>query len=360
MRQRVPSPARARSGPLAGRRIQRRQFLRSLGQMGLGVAGLGLLGGCGLLPSQERAAARVPRVGYLSLVAGGGPLPLFRAFSQGLRERGFIEGRNVVIDARFPDRADQLRDIAADLVKSRAEVIVAVGGPAIGAAQEATSTIPIVMTPSSDPVASGFVASLGRPGGNVTGLSSISPRLFGKRLELLQEVVAGVSQVGVLWNAANPDAALEFRQTQSAAAEAGLQLQSLEVRDPGDLPGAFELAARRRVAALMTLADPLMESSAQRIAGLAARSRLPAMYPSREYVDAGGLVAYGPNLPDLYRRAAMYVDKLLQGARAANLPVEQPTQLDLVVNLQTASSLGITIPRTVLLWADDVIPVIAR
>ena len=166
--------------------------------------------------------------------------------------------------------------------------------------------------------------------------------------------------MGVLWNAVNPDAALEFRQTQSAAAGSGLQLQSLEVRDPSDIPGVFEVAARERVEALITLGDPLMESSAQRIAVLAARSRLPAMYPSREYVDAGGLVAYGPSLPDLSRRAAVYVDKILKGARAANLPVEQPTQLDLIINLQAANSLGFTIPRTILLQADDVIPVISR
>jgi putative ABC transport system substrate-binding protein len=336
--------------------------LRRLGGVGVGlwVVGLGLAGGCELLPSQERGATKVPRVGYLALVAGGGPLPLFRAFSQGLRERGLIEGRNVVIDARFPDRAEQLRDVADDLVRSKVDVIVAVGGPAISAAKETTSTIPIVMTPSSDPVASGFVASLGRPGGNVTGLSSISPQLVGKRLELLQEVVPGVSRIGVLWNAVNPDAEREFRQTQSAAAESGLQLQSLEVRDPSDIPLAFEAATRGGVQALLTLGDPLMESSAQRIAILAARGRFPAMYPSREYVDAGGLVAYGPNLPDLYRRAAVYVEKILNGARAANLPVEQPTQLDLIINLQAASALGFAIPRAVLIQADDVIPVIAR
>jgi putative ABC transport system substrate-binding protein len=312
------------------------------------------------VPPQERGAATVPRVGYLSLVAGGGPLPLFRAFAQALRERGLIEGRDVIIDARFPDGAEQLRASAADLVKAKADIIVAVGGPAISAAKEATSTIPIVMTPSSDPVASGFVASLGRPGGNITGLSSISPRLFAKRLELLQEVVPGSAQVGVLWNALNPDAGLEFKQTQAAATEAGLGFESLEVRDPNSILRAFQLAARRGVPALLTLGDPLMDSAAKTITVLAARSRLPAMYPSREYVDAGGLVAYGPSLPDLYRRAALYVDKLLRGASAASLPVEQPTQLDLVVNLQAANALGLTVPKTILRWADDVIPVIAR
>jgi ABC-type uncharacterized transport system substrate-binding protein len=360
MRRRARLPPRIRPEPVAAGRASRRRFFRSLGRTGLGIVGLGVLAGCGQSPFQERAAAKVPRVGYLSLVAGGGPLPLFRAFSRGLRERGLIEGRNVTLDARFPDRSDQLRDIAADLVGLRSDVIVAVGGPAISAAKEVTSRIPIVMTPGSDPVASGFVASLGRPGGNITGLSSISPHLVGKRLELLQAVAPGLSRVGVLWNGVNPDAALELRQTQSAAAESHLELQSLEVRDPGDLAGVFESATRTGIEALLTLGDPLMDSSAQRIAILAARSHLPAMYPSREYVDAGGLVAYGPNLPDLYRRAAAYVDKLLHGANAASLPVEQPTQLDLTLNLQAASSLGITIPRTVLLQADDVIPAISR
>ena len=341
--------------------VSRRQWLRHLGLLGLWLAGSGLVGSCrGLVPTQEFRTTRVPRVGYLSLVAGGGPLPLVRAFSQGLRDRGLVEGQNVVIDARFPDQVEQLRDVAAELVKARADVIVAVGGPAISAARATTSTIPIVMTPSSDPVASGFVASLGRPGGNITGLSSISPQLVGKRLELLQEIVPGLTRVGVLWNAVNPDTARELHQTQSAATQAGLALHTLEVRSPNDIPGAFDTAARDAVEALLTLGDPLMESSAQRIALLAARNRLPAMYPSREYVDAGGLVAYGPNLPDLYRRAAVYVDKILKGASAASLPVEQPTQLDLIVNLQAASSLGIAMPRTVLLQADDVIPVLSR
>jgi putative tryptophan/tyrosine transport system substrate-binding protein len=360
MRQPSPSFASARPATAARCPLSRRRCLGRLGALGLALAALGLGVDCGLVPARELGTAKVPRVGYLSLVAGGGPLPLVRAFSQGLRDRGLVEGQNVIIDARFPDQVDQLRDAAAELVKARAAVIVAVGGPAISAAREATSTIPIVMTPSSDPVASGFVASLGRPGGNITGLSSISPQLVGKRLELLQEVVPGLSRVGVVWNAVNPDAARELRQTQSAAAASGLELHSLEVRTPNDIPGAFNMAARDAVEALLTLGDPLMESSAQRIAILAGRSRLPAMYPSREYVDAGGLVAYGPNLPDLYRRAAVYVDKILKGASASSLPVEQPTQLDLIVNLQAASSLGITIPRTVLLQADDVIPVLAR
>jgi putative ABC transport system substrate-binding protein len=340
--------------------MHRRRLLSRLASIGACLAGLDLLAGCGVFPVRDEGATRLPYIGYLALVAGGGPLPLFRAFSQGLRERGLIEGRNVVLDARFPGSPDQLHELAAELVRLGADVIVAVGGPAISAAKVETSTIPIVMTPSSDPVASGFVASLGHPGGNITGLSSISPQLAGKRLELLQEVVPNCARVGVLWNGANPDSSLEFSQTRTAAAESGLQLLSLAVRDPGDFPSLFEAAGRASVQALLTLGDPLMESSAQRIAGLASRSRLPAMYPSREYVDAGGLVAYGPNLPDLYRRAAVYVDKILKGAKAADLPVEQPIQLDLIVNLQAATSLGFAIPKTILLQADDVIPALSR
>ena len=299
---------------------------------------------------------KVARIGYLS---PGSPTTFTRfdeAFRQGLRELGYVEGQNIVIEYRWAERRDErLPDLAAELVSLKVDVIVAGGTPAPLAAKHATRTIPIVMSTAGDPIGSGLVASLARPGGNVTGLSARSPELGGKRLQLLKEVVPGVSRVAVLWNAANPYAALVVRETEAAARTLGVQVQSLEVRGPDDFENALPAAIRGRAGALIVVGDPLLFSYRMRIADFAARNRLPAAYNLREFAEAGGLMAYGENLADLYRRAATYVDKILKGAKPADLPVEQPTKFELVINLKTAKALRLTIPQSVLIRADEVI-----
>ena len=281
---------------------------------------------------------------------------LYGAFRQRLRELGYVDGQNIAFEVRSAEgRAERLPDLAADLVRLKVDVIVAGGTPAPLAAKRATTAIPIVMASAGDPVGSGLVASLARPGGNVTGLSLLVPELGGKRLQLLKEVVPGVSRVAVLWNAANPYPVLVWRQTEAAARALGVHLQSLDVRGPDDLEGAFAAATRGRAGALITVEDPLTFGQRKRIVDFAARARLPAMYGFREFVDAGGLMSYAASLADLSRRAATYVDKILKGAKPADLPVEQPTKFELVINLKTAKALGLTIPPSVLIRADQVI-----
>jgi len=282
--------------------------------------------------------------------------PIWDAFLQQLRELGYVEGQNIVIEYRSAEgRAERLPDLAAELVNLKVDVIVAGGTPPPLAAKHATRTIPIVMAAAGDPVGSGLVASLARPGGNVTGLSTFTPELAGKRLQLLKEVVPGVSRVAVLWNAANPYAALVTRETEAAARKLGVQVQSLEVRGPDDFEHALPAAIRGRAGALIVVDDPLTFLYRMRIADFAARNRLPAMYGFREYAEAGGLMAFGANLADLYRRAATYVDKILKGAKPADLPVEQPTKFELVINMKIANALGLTIPQSVLVRADEII-----
>jgi putative ABC transport system substrate-binding protein len=251
-------------------------------------------------------------------------------------------------------RAGQLSDLVTNLVRLKVDVIVATGDPAIEAARRATGTIPIVMVGSGDPVGTGLVASLARPGGNLTGLSTLSPELSGKRLQLLQEAVPGAARVAVLFNAADTSKALDVRETQAAAQALGVQLQLLEVRGPDDFESAFAAMTREHAEALITLGDPLTVSHRMRIVDLAAKGRLPTMYDARESVEAGGLMAYGPSMPDLFRRAAAYVAKILQGATPGTLPVQQPTKFELVINLNTAKALGLTIPPSLLFLADQV------
>jgi len=285
-----------------------------------------------------------------------GSSPHLEAFRQGLRELGYTEGQHLVIETRHAAmRPALLPDLAANLVLSKVDVIVAAGDPAIYAARHATSTIPIVMVAGADPVGSGLVASLARPGGNLTGSSALSPELSGKRLQLLTEALPGVSRVAVLWNPADPAKALDVRETQAAGQALGVQLQLLEVRGPEEFESAFAAMTRDRAEALITLGDPLTVSHRMRIVDLAAKSRLPTMYDVREFVEAGGLMAYGPSLPDLFRRAAAYVDKILKGAKPGTLPVEQPMKFELIINLKTAKALGLTIPQSVLFLADQVI-----
>ncbi len=276
---------------------------------------------------------------------------------QGLRELGYAEGQDIVIERRVADgKTERLPGLAAELVRLAVALIVAPDPPSARAATNATRTVPIVMRSSGDPVASGLVASLARPGGNITGVYSIAEELVGKRLELLKEVAPHLSRVAVLWDPDFPGSARWFHEAEVAARSLGLQLQSLEARGPSpDFARALGVATKERAGALITLRNPPIVFHQRQIVNLAAKARLPAIYDDREFVESGGLMSYGANLVDLYRRAATYVDKILKGARPADLPVEQPTKFELVVNLKTAKALGLTIPPSVLLRADQVI-----
>ena len=305
--------------------------------------------------TEAQQPKKVARIGFLSLRPSG-PNRNREAFRQGLRDLGYVEGQNIVVEyQQAGDKADRLPALAADLVGRQVDVIVAGGSQAVRAAQQATKSIPIVMTSSSDPVGTGFVASLARPGGNITGLSLLSPDLSGKRLELLTEIVAGVSRVAVLWNPDDPPAALSLKETQAAARALGIKLQSVEVRGSNDFDSAFTSTIKGHAEAVIILTAPIMNIHAGRIAEFAVKSRLPAISYADEFPDAGGLMSYGANLSDSYRRAATYVDKILKGAKPANLPVEQPTKFEFVINLKTAKQIDLAIPQSVLYRADRVI-----
>jgi len=307
-------------------------------------------------PVGAQQPKKVPRIGYLAAVSSSADSRRLEAFRQGLRELGYIEGKNITIEYRYAEgKLDLLSDLAAELVRLKVDIIVTQSTLDAYAARQSTSTIPIVMTASGDAVGTGLVASLARPGGNITGLTSLSRELSGKRLELLKEAVRGLSRVAVLWNAANPDKARDVEETQVQARTLGLELQSLEIRGPNDFDGAFQTATRKRAGALLILADSLTITHQSRIVDLAAKSRLPAMHEQREFVEAGGLMAYGPSLLGLFRRIATYVDKILKGAKPADLPVEQPMQFELVINLKTAKNIGLTIPPELLVRANNVI-----
>jgi putative ABC transport system substrate-binding protein len=324
------------------------------GRLGLGVAlALGML----LVPltADAQQAGKVARIGFLETGSASTSLDAFR---QGLRELGWVEGQNIVVDYRFAEgRSDRLPDLAAELVRLKVDIIVAVGGPGVAAAKNATETISIVMIAGgADPVGLGFVASLARPGGNVTGLSfSVGPEISGKWLELLKEIVPKVRRVAILSNPANPSHPLVIREANVAARSLGVQLQLLEARGPDEFDGAFAAMAKERVGALLVVADSMFIFHRTRLAALAARSRLPAAYGVRVHVEAAGFMSYGPSIRDLYRHSATFVDKILKGAKPADLPVEQPTKFELVINMKTAKALGLTIPRLLLLRADEVI-----
>jgi ABC-type uncharacterized transport system substrate-binding protein len=300
--------------------------------------------------------AKPPRIGYLGGGSSSAARHLLEAFRQGLRELGYMEGQNLTIDYRWAEgRPDQLPGLAEELVRLKVDVIVTHGAVATRAARRATAAIPIVFASSGDAVATGLVASLARPGGNVTGLTIIAPELAGKRLELLREAIPRFTRLAVLWNSANPVVVPEFKETQVAARTLGVQIQSLEVTDPGGFAGAFSDMRGKRPGALIVLSDAMFLSQNAQIVGLAAKSRLPAMYAESEFIVAGGLMSYGSNLVVQYRRAATYVDKILRGAKPADLPVEQPTKFELVINVKTAKALGIEIPQSILVRADKVI-----
>jgi putative ABC transport system substrate-binding protein len=292
------------------------------------------------------------RVGLLYNNSG----PYIEIVTRGLRELGYIEGQNTLIERRTANGlSDQLPSLAAELVRLGVDVIVTPDPPSTYAAKGATKTIPIVMRSSNDPVESGLVTSLAHPGGNITGVYSQYEELTPKRLELIKEALPGLMRVAILWNGASPGEIAVFKSAQAAARAMGLQIVSLEVHRREDLDGAFSAAAAARVGALMTLRNPLFVRLRTQLVGLANRRRIPAIYDEREFVEAGGLMAYGANLADLYRRTAIYVDKILKGAKPADLPVEQPTKFELVVNLKTAKAMGITLRQSVLLRADEVI-----
>jgi putative ABC transport system substrate-binding protein len=294
------------------------------------------------------------------VLASGSPssaAPNLNAFRQGMRELGYAEGKNIVIEVRYAEaKLDRLPALAAELVNLKVDMIVVAGGTAPTlAAKEATATIPIIMTYVGDPVARGLIVSLARPGGNITGLTSVSPDLAGKRLELLKETVPRLSRVGVLWNPASEGSTANFKETEAAARLFGLQVQSLEARSPAELESAFKTATMGRAHALIVVESPVVGAHRSRIAELATNSRLPTMVGQGRGVEAGGLMYYGPNFPDLHRRAATYVHKILKGAKPADLPVEQPTKFELVINLKTAKALDLTIPPLVLMRAEKVI-----
>jgi len=309
------------------------------------------------LVADAQQAGKMPLIGWLGLVSSPSGAEYLNAFRQGLREHGWLEGQNIVIVSRVAEgRAERFPALAAELVRLRVDVIVTSSGePAIRAAKGATATIPIVMAISADPVGTGLVTSLARPGGNVTGLSILAPQVAGKRLELLKEAIPRASHVAVLWNAGYPGKALELGETKSAARVLGVRILSVEVREPNDFPGAFSAITRASPDALITLSDPLTSSKGTVIVDFAARSRLPMMSEVKSFADAGGLMTYGPSTVDMVRRAATYVDKILKGAKPADLPVEQPTKFELIINLRTAKTLGLTIPRSLLSRADQVI-----
>jgi putative tryptophan/tyrosine transport system substrate-binding protein len=306
------------------------------------------------LAAEAQPSGQVYRIGVLS--TDPPRAHLWEALLEGLRERGYSEGRNLVFERRFSEgQAERFPELAAELVRLRVDCIIVPTTPAALAAKHATQTIPIVMTTAIDPVGAGLVASLARPGGNLTGLSVLAPELSGKRLELLKEVVPGMTRVAVLWNAANPANAAAWEETQAAAGALGLLLDSQAVQGPQDFEGVFARTAQARPEALLVLVDNLIAMHRPHIVAFVTQQHLPSMFAERESVVAGGLLSYGPSIPDLYRRAATYVDKILKGAKPADLPVEQPLKFELVLNLKTAQALGLTIPPLVRFRADEVI-----
>jgi putative ABC transport system substrate-binding protein len=320
-----------------------------------------LRGGAAAWPLAARAqqtASTVRRIGLLlpgntRTTAVRGQLEAFR---QGLKEYGWVEGQNIIIEYRFAEgKEDALPAIAAELARSRLDVIVAESTAAIQSAKTVTQTVPIVMATSSDPVGTGLVANLNRPGGNITGLSLQAAELSGKRLQLLTEIVPGLARVAVLSNPLNPSIALSVEQTKAAAQALGIETHVVEVQAPDKFESAFAAVTAAHAGALMVLPDPLLYGQHPRIVTFTAASHLPALFPEREVAEAGGLIAYGPSIPASFQRAAAYVDKILRGAKPADLPVEQPTTFELVVNLQTARATGVTIPTSILLRADEVI-----
>ena len=326
-----------------------------LGTVGIIIAIVfgGLLGS---LPSEAQLPKKIPRIGFLVPGSASSYSARIEAFRKGLSELGYDKGRNIAIEYRYAEgKFDRLPALAAELVRLKVDAIVTASTPAIQAAMQATRTIPIVMANVGDPVAAGLVASLARPGGNITGLSNVSLDLAGKRLELLKETLPKITRVAFVWPSNNPSFTQYFRETHVAAQYLEVTLQSLEVRNPKELETAFEAAIRERAGALM-VAGPIFSTYRKQIVDFAGKKPLPLIYETRESVEeAGGLMSYGPDFLDLYRRAATYVDKILKGAKPADLPVEQPMKFEFIINLKAAKQIGLTIPPNVLARADKVI-----
>ena len=306
--------------------------------------------------AEAQQTGKVPRIAYLTVAPLSANVARVEAFRQGLRELGYVEGKNIVIEWRSGEgKLDSEGELVAEAVRLKVDVIVTSGPTMTRAAKQATVTIPIVMTFDSDPVGSGFIASLARPGGNITGLSALSPELSGKQLELLKEIIPKLSRVAILGNSNEPANPKTLKEIELAAGALGVQVQSLDALAPKDIETAFRAATKARVDALVVLASPVLNDQRAKVANLALKSRLPAIYFRQEFVEAGGLMSYGTSFIDLSRRASVYVDKILKGTKPADLPVEQPTKFELVINLKTAKQIGLTIPPNVLARADRVI-----
>jgi len=311
--------------------------------------------GAFMAPVLRAQSSRPPvQLGFLRIVAP--PQVYIDALEQGLRERGYVPGRDVVIDYRFAEGSeDQLERLARELVERKVAILIVAGNQALRAARDATRSIPIVFAVVNDPVASGFVKSLARPGGNITGTTLLSSTLAGKRLELLKAVVPHIARVAVLINKDNPAHAIAWKETLAAATTLRVQVQPFDVQGAASLEGAFARMVKDRAEGLVLFEDAMFATERARIAALAAQARLPAVYGQRNSVDDGGLMSYGPSIVDTYRNAGNFVDKILKGAKPENLPVEQPTKFELVINLKSAKALGITVPQSLLLRADEVI-----
>ena len=304
----------------------------------------------------QQAAAKIPRIGFQLDAPVSAMTARTEAFRQGLRELGYIEGKNIIIEWRSSEgKIERRSELAAELVRLKVDVIVSAGPTVTRVVKEATSTIPIVMAQDTDPVGSGFVASLARPGGNITGLSALAPEMSGKQLDLLQQIIPRLSRVAVIGNSTNPGDAQALRETVLAAGSFEVYLRYLDVLDPKDIEIVFRDAAKGRAEAILVLGNPILNVNRKQIVDLAVKHRLPATYARPEYVEAGGLMYYGTNYNDLLRRASTYVDKILKGAKPADLPVEQPTKFEFIVNLKAAKQIGLKIPPHVLAKADRVI-----
>ena len=306
--------------------------------------------------AQAQQSKKIARIGFLSATSASSQSLRVEAFRQGLRELGYVEGKNIVIEWRFAEgKADRLRELVAELVRLKVDVIVTGGPPPTRAAKQATSTIPIVMAFDDDPVGSGFAASLARPGGNITGLSTYFPEISGKQLELLKEIIPKLSRVAVLGNASQPGHPQALREINLAADGFRVQVQYLQVRGTQDIDSAFRAASKERADGVLVLSTAVLFLERKQVADLAVKNRLPAIYGRPEYVENGGLMYYGPIYTDLFRRAATYVDKILKGTKPTDIPIEQPMKFDFIINLQAAKKIGLTIPPNVLVRADKVI-----
>jgi putative tryptophan/tyrosine transport system substrate-binding protein len=331
--------------------LSRRQVVQSMG-----AVGLGLLAGCGRWPGQAVPPPKAYQIGYLTSSSAAVDAPRFEALRQGLRAFGWVEGQNIVIEGRWADgQMERLPELAGQLVQLQPDVIVTFSDQPSRAVRDATSTLPIVFAAHADPVGTGLVASYAQPGGNVTGATTMAPQLAGKRLELLTQAAPAVERVGAIFNIGDPAMTNAYSRTLAAAQTLGIEMQPLGVRTPNDLDGAYAAAVEGRLDAILVITDPLLVRSRDRLVELSTKNGLPTMSGDPAFAASGGLMSYGPNLTSRLERSAYYVDRILRGARPADLPVEQPTTFELAINLRTAQALGLTIPPHVLLQATEIL-----